>query len=118
MYSKCNSINKTKDVSNYLIRGTYDFLQDIPTTRASYIFVDDKSVIFASDGINYGTYRIENNTILIDYYETYLPTYDTPADFTKDSERLLIIDENNLYNTYAECTFTKINDKTYLDFNT
>lgn len=113
-----NSIKSNENTFDYQIRGTYDFLQDIPTTRFSYIFVDDKSVIFASDGINYGTYRIENNIIFIDYYETYLPTYDTPADFTKDAEQLVIIDENNIYNTSAERTFTKVNDKTYLDFNT
>ena len=98
---------------NYKILGTYNAKRPDGTEAFTYIF-SENSVIFASDTYNDGTYIIDGNKIKITYSVTHSPVDNSPMDFVRNPEELIIEDDNTLINKDGT-KFYKTSEKTTLE---
>lgn len=94
----------------YKILGTYNAKRPEGTEAFVYVF-SENSVIFASDAYSDGTYTIEGDKIKITYSVTHSPVDNSPMDFVREPEELIIEDENTLVNSEGT-KFYKTSDKT------
>ncbi len=78
------------------LSGTYEWDPGVPTTAFIYYFTPDGNVIRYTDGTSKGTYKIENNQLLISIYESIGP------------------DNYVVPNPHQELTFTIVDDNTLL----
>lgn len=94
----------------YKILGTYNAKRPEGTEAFVYVF-SENSVIFASDAYSDGTYTIEGDKIKITYSVTHSPVDNSPMDFVREPEELIIEDENTLVNSEGT-KFYKTSEKT------
>lgn len=98
------------DRLQYKILGTYNAKRPEGTEAFVYVF-SENSVIFASDAYSDGTYTIEGDKIKITYSVTHSPVDNSPMDFVREPEELIIEDENTLVNSEGT-KFYKTSEKT------
>lgn len=98
------------DRLQYKILGTYNAKRPEGTEAFVYVF-SENSVIFASDAYSDGTYTIEGDKIKITYSVTHSPVDNSPMDFVREPEELIIEDENMLVNSEGT-KFYKTSEKT------
>ena len=94
----------------YKILGTYNAKRPEGTEAFVYVF-SENSVIFVSDAYSDGTYTIEGDKIKITYSVTHSPVDNSPMDFVREPEELIIEDENTLVNSEGT-KFYKTSEKT------
>lgn len=94
----------------YKILGTYNAKRPEGTGAFVYVF-SENSVIFASDAYSDGTYIIDGDKIKITYSVTHSPVDNSPMDFVREPEELIIEDENMLVNSEGT-KFYKTSEKT------
>lgn len=94
----------------YKILGTYNAKRPEGTEAFVYVF-SENSVIFASDAYSDGTYIIDGDKIKITYSVTHSPVDNSPMDFVREPEELIIEDENTLVNSEGT-KFYKTSEKT------
>ena len=107
-----NNISENNDghTIQYKILGTYNAERPVGTEAFIYVF-SENSVIFASDAYSDGTYTIDGNKIKITYSVTHSPVDNSPMDFVREPEELIIEDENTLVNSEGT-KFYKTSEKT------
>ena len=98
------------DRLQYKILGTYNAKRPEGTEAFVYVF-SENSVIFASDAYSDGTYIIDGDKIKITYSVTRSPVDNSPMDFVREPEELIIEDENTLVNSEGT-KFYKTSEKT------
>lgn len=102
--------DNNEDRLQYKILGTYNAKRPEGTEAFVYVF-SENSVIFASDAYSDGTYTIEGDKIKITYSVTHSPVDNSPMDFVREPEELIIEDENTLVNSEGT-KFYKTSEKT------
>ena len=105
--------NETEIVNrdiHYKVLGTYNAKRPEGTEAFTYIFAEN-SVIFASDAYSEGTYIVDGNKIKITYSVTHSPVDNSPMSFVRNSEELIIENENTLVNSDGT-KFYKTSEKT------
>lgn len=88
-------IESTEKKEEKYLYGTYEWDPGVPTTAFVYYFTPDGNVIGYTDGISKGTYKIENDKVLVSIYESIGPdNYVVPNPHQELT--LTMTDENTL----------------------